>query len=494
MAAIKRFAAARVLSGLAGLAWIVLLARWMPVADFAAYSVLTSVVSVASIAGNLGFDRVIYRYVPSAHLRGDSAYVLRLVWFALLPRLVVASVCAVGAMWWVIQPSGTLSLYHACLAGGMLSISLAISDVTATTADSLMRFETQARLVLSMLVIKLAMLFFIHWEVDVLDVLDVLMIVLAVDLMQSVLSGLLAIRPALREGPAPLSLDDVEPLPVLMKTVPLAGMNYLSYLLSIPWQGSTARIVVGKLAATPEVALFGLLQTVADRLRLYLPIELLRSAFEPLLVRRYALDRNAASLVRDLELLRRLNFVILIAVAASSAVGGSEIVSMITAGKYQNAGPLAALIALALAVRSVNGVLWIGANVLGRMRALTVSYALITLVLLPLLWLSAKWFGAYGVAFVSLTPSVLVWAVLRWRDDPVVAGLWDLRRDAACLSVASMALAVGWMIKSTMPGNLGAMIAVCLFLLIYGLGSALLHVVTRDEIVRLSQFLRAHKG
>jgi hypothetical protein len=397
-------------------------------------------------------------------------------------------------MWWAIQPGGTLSLYHACLAGGLLSMSLAISDVSATTADSLMRFETQARLVLTMLTVRISMLVFIHWAFDAIDVLDVLMIVLAVDLMQSILSGLLAIRPALCERPAARSLDDVELLPELMKTVPLASMNYLSYLLSLPWQGSTARIVVGKLAATPEVALFGLLQTVADRLRLYLPIELLRSAFEPLLVRRYALDRDATSLVRDLELLRRLNFVILVAASASFAVGGSEIVSMITAGKYQNAGPLAALIALALAVRSVNGVLWISANVMGRMSALTVSYALVTLVLLPLLWLSAKWFGAYGVAFVSLTPSVLVWAVLRWRDDPVVAGLWDLRRDAACLSVASMALAVGWMIKSAMPGNLGAMIAVCLFLLIYGLGSAFLHVVTRDEIVRMGQFLRTHKG
>ncbi len=453
MVKLGRFAALRVLSGALGLAWVVAVARWMPVMEFAAYAVLLAAVTLASVVGTLGVDRVLYRHVPQAHLAQSPRQVLRLAGFAVIMRLLVASPVAMGIAY-VTQPADSVvSTISALAFGAALAASLVVSDVLAITANALMRFEAQARIASVALCIRLVAAGIAYEADGTLSVLVALCIVLGGDLLQSAGSYLLAVRPALRAmgDSATVSRPPYE-LPPLRGLLQDSGTNYASYLFGLPWQGSAAVVLVGATAGASEVALFSLLQNLVDRMRQYLPLQLLQNAFEPILVSRYTADGDRQAVATQVELLRRANFCLLAGAAAVVWPVGSELIAWATHGKYAGAGPLAALLLAALALRGVSAVLFISANVMNEMDRLMRIYGVMSLLcLLPLYWVAQR-FGAEGVVLWSVAPSWLLWAGLRAGHAHCALGVWHGRKDIACLTAAGLGTAIGLMLKSVIAG------------------------------------------
>lgn len=453
MVRLGRFAATRVLSGALGLAWVVGVARWMPVAEFAGYAVLLAAVTLASVVGTLGIDRVLYRHIPQAHLAQSRRHVLRLAGFAVLVRLLVVSPVAMGIAYST-QPAGGMVGTAAALAfSAALAASLVVSDVLAITANALMRFEVQARIVSTVLVIRLVAAGAAYLAWGTLGVGVALLIVLGGDVLQSAGSYLLAVRPALRAlGDDHAAAPQAYAPPPLLGLLQASGTNYASYLFGLPWQGSAAVVLLGSTAGVSEVALFSLLQNLVDRMRQYLPLQLLQNAFEPIMVRRYAADGDSQAVAAQVELLRRANFCVLAGAAAVTLPIGSELIAWATHGKYVGAGPLAALMLAALALRGVSAVLFISANVMNEMDRLMRVYGVMSLLcLLPLYWFAQR-FGSVGVVVWSVVPSWLLWAGLRAGHAHCAVGVWHVRKDLACIASGALAAAIALLLQSTLVG------------------------------------------
>lgn len=453
MAKLGRFAALRVLSGALGLAWVVVVARWMPVTEFAAYAVLLAAVTLASVVGTLGVDRVLYLHIPQAHLAQSPRQVLRLAGFAVIVRLLVASPVAMGIAY-ATQPADSVVTTTVALAfGAALAAFLVVSDVLAITANALMRFEVQARIASVALVTRLVAAAVVFQVEGTLSVLVALCIVLGGDMLQSAGSYLLAVRPALRaEGDSAAVPPVPYELPPLRGLLQASGTNYASYLFGLPWQGSAAVVLVGATAGASEVALFSLLQNLVERMRQYLPLQLMQNAFEPILVRRYAVDGDRQAVATQVELLRRANFCLLAGAAAIALTVGSDLIAWATHGKYTGAGPLAALLLAALALRGVSSVLFISANVMNEMDRLMRVYGIMSLLsLLPLYWVAQR-YGAAGVVLWSVVPSWLLWVGLRASHAHCAVGVWHGRKDLACIAAAVLGAAIGLTSSSIMVG------------------------------------------
>ncbi|MBK1687683.1 hypothetical protein CKO37_09190 [Rubrivivax gelatinosus] len=440
MASLGRFAATRLLAGVIGLLQVLLLARWMPVAEFASYSVLMAAMAVATVVGSLGVDRVLYRQLPLAHLAGASAEVLRLGRWALAARLAVATPVAAAIVAVTGAPGGALGPLESMAFVALLTATQVQADLSSATANALLRFEAQARITTTMLAVRLLAAWAVHLGPGGLSAEAVLVISIAGNLVQTGLVRWLAVRPALAAA-LPAAGGPRYEAPPIRALAAASGTNYLSYLFGLPWQGPTATLIVGATAGAAETALFALLMNLMERTRQYLPLQLLQNAVEPALIRRYAVDGDHAAVARQVELLRRANFGLLALVAVLCLAFGDQAIGALTAGKYAGGGTLAALMFAALAVRGVSGGLFISANVLGEMPALTRIYGVVTLAALPLLaWAALRW-GGSGVIVVSVLPSVLLWAGLRLRGWRCALGVWRVDKDL--LFVLSGGLAFG---------------------------------------------------
>lgn len=453
MARLGRFAATRVVTGLLGLLWIFALARWMPVAAYAGYAVLMAAVAVAGLVGAFGTDRVLYRELPLACHARARAQVLRLLGFALAPRLVVAPAGTVVLIAWAAARQTQFNDPWVWWFGVGLALSAAFSSVLGVGANAMLRFEVQARIAAAMLAVRLAAaaaLYFAHGDILLLQALA---IVLVANLLEAALSWLLAIRRALPPLRVPPAVEHKgQPLAVLARA---ALANYLSYLFALPWQGAAAIMLVGRFGAPHEVALFSLFQNLIERMRLYLPLQLLQNAFEPLLMHRYARDRDRAHVLRVLDVLRRINLFILGLAAVIAAACGDPLLAWATGGRYSEGWLLLVVLVVALGMRGIGSVLYIAANVFNQMGALARAQGLVSIVGVVPLVLAAWWFADYGVAVTQAFAGIALWVVMYAWGKTSARGLWRPRADIwAALGLAAGAAAGHWTRQHALQGPL----------------------------------------
>lgn len=496
MASLGRFAATRVLTGALGLLSVVLLARWMPTSAYANYAVVVAAVSVGGIVGSLGIDRVLYRQIPLAHVAGQQREWLRLLWVALLARCAVTPTAAILVLA-VAYPEGSpLSLPRALAFAAAMSISFVMVDIMTLGANSLVRFEHQARIGVGVLTLKIAAAYVLHWHMGAINIWAALCIHLAGDAIQAIATALYGIRPVLRRyAPAPPQCPTSYSRLSLRALAKSSSTNYASYLLSLPWQGATSTLIVGAILPPPAVALFALLQSVVDRLRPYLPLALLQTAVEPLLVREYSRHRSASLVTLQAELLHRVNLAILTAAAVAVTVVGNDLVAFATGGRYGDGGELLAVMLFTLAVRGVSGALFIAANVLDEMKALTLSLASITMVVAPVLLGVAHLFGALGVVLVGALPPLLLWATLRYRGQACACGTWRFRKDFSCIVSALVGCALGFLARGALPSGLASsVLAASAAVVTYALMLVATNVFDASARAALAETLRPRKA
>lgn len=467
MASLGRFTATRVMAGALGLLSVVLLARWMAVAEFATYSVLLAAVTVSSIVGSLGLDRVLYREVPLAHMARAHGQIWKLVTLAFGARILVAPATAAALTIATLPVKASISPAVAGLFGAGLALTLVATDIFGVAANALLRFEMQARLSITAMTVKLSLALAVYKLTASLTVFDVVIIALAVEVAQSMALSLMAVRPALRSTCAQVA-EHAYDAPSVAAVSRTALTNYGAYLLSLPWQGAAATLIVGAIApSAAALALFALLQNLLDRMRQYLPLQLLQTAFEPLLVRRYAERGDRAEVANQLELLRRANFCVLVGAAAASLACGDELIALVTGGKYIGGGVLAAIMCFSLALRGISGVQFISANVMGEMSLLTRIYAVVTLAMLPALWGAAQYFAGVGVVLTSILPSVLLWMTMLRRKARSAIGLWHFGKDVTSVTAGIAAAGVGWSVLHWTGGRAGMVASLATTLILY---------------------------
>lgn len=488
MASLKGFAVIRVATGLSGIAIPLILVRWMSVEEFAQYLIAVSAISIAGIVSGFGMDRVLYRFLPEAYLRNDAVFARKLIGAAFAPRVVLAPVVVIAILTALVPLRAQEAIWLPISLGCALAIIVGLSEVVGHAASSLMKFQLQAAIVFAGIVVRLAVLCAISLLVGVLKLVWVLLILVGIEFLQLLVVGFAVVLPVLRRMRIAGGGGERASWPSWRALGKMALSNYGSYILGLPWQGSVLRVIVGVHSEAAVIATFGFLQTLADRLKQYLPMQILQTAVEPVMVRRFAEGEDLKVIIGQLDLLRRVSSYPIIGLAVVFAIAGDPIVSIVTGGKYTDAGMLAALILLGLAASTISSVLWISSSIAHEMPLLLGRFALISVFLFPVMWIAAKYCGGLGVAVVAMLVSPMLWCALRWSSSKATAGTWDWSKDLRVVVLAIALVVIGRSLVHDMAVVACIAVAGGAFLA-YAAGLVILRALRRKDLEVLKELL-----
>lgn len=366
----EHFLTGRAIQGTLSFAVMILLARYMPVVEYACYVAATAAATLLGSLSKFGLDRVITRYLPEGRTQAAvadlRAFLRRMRGLRLLAVAGLALV--LGGLWPWLAPWMKLAPDVGVLAAvAGFALSHAFTAFQRINLQSLMlqRGLRQATTVLWSL--RLAGVIVLAVATGRIDVEQALWIATASEcvgllwmarvertLMRQLASQQAAGAPAASGWPANW--------PAIRR---FALLNYASQLAGLPSQGPMLR-VIGAVFLPPHVlAAYGFFQALAENLRAYLPVQLMRTLFEPVVLGRYAQDRDFGKLNAMVSTILKLNLLILLPFGAWFLVGGEGVVRLLTGGKYMEYSWILAASVLPIAVASHWALLVIVANAMG---------------------------------------------------------------------------------------------------------------------------------
>lgn len=325
------------LSSLAGLAVLVLLVRHLPVAEFAAYSVLQAFVEVFTALTGFGLTHAALRYIPELYARHENRVFRGFVGAALGLRLVLLTLATLLAYLLADRLAGLFGLdgWVAVFQAYLLVVWLRVNSnfLFQMLESTLHQGLGQTAFVLATLVKLVAIGWLVHE--GAINIQRVIWVEAAAEFVAlGVLSyGVLRVAREACVGQGMLGLGGWW-IVNARRVMHYGFAGYLQHLAILPYGSSPNRLVAGRFLEVASIAAFGFAQSFADMLRRYLPAQLLGGLIRPVLVARFSTDRNFAAVVEMLTLVFRINTVTLGAVAAVLLALGPAAVAAVSKGKY----------------------------------------------------------------------------------------------------------------------------------------------------------------
>lgn len=393
-----QYLSSRAVQGILSFGVMLMLARYMPVLEYAAYVAATGAATLLAVLSKFGLDRVITRYLPEGRLHASIADLRRFLRNLRLLRLlnvivlgVVLAACWPLASSWL-KLSGDFSMLAAV---SSFTLTHAFTSFQTINLQSLMLQKGLRNAVTASWLLRFASLLVLLGVTGAVDVRDALWVAAGTEFVGLLwmarveahhMQHLEALSSIEREhAPWPSSWPEIRRF---------AWHNYRALLTNLPTQGPTLR-VLGAIFIPPHMlAAYGFYQTLADNLRVYLPIQLLRNLFEPVIMGKYGESQDFAKLNAQISTMLKLNLLILLPFASWFLVAGDGVIQILTAGKYVKEAWILPASALTIVATSHWVLLIIVAN------AVDASYRL-------------AWGGMVGslVALVVLSLSLPVWGV-----------------------------------------------------------------------------------
>lgn len=360
----------RAIQGVMSFGVMVLLVRYMSVDDYARYVAAMGAATLLAALSKFGLDRVITRYLPEGRLQAsinDLKSFLRNL--RLLRLLTVGLMAASLTLFWpLVAKYLKLPPGYAMLAAvAAFTLSHAFTSFQRINLQSLMLQKGLRKATSVLWIFRLAGLLAILGLVGHIDVQSALWIATLSECM-----GLLWMARVeagqMRElsrheapeqisrGRWPESWADIRRF---------AGHNYRSQLAGLPSKGPMLR-VLGAIFLPPYLlAAYGFYQTLADTLRVYLPVEMFKTLFEPVVLGRYSQDRDFDRLNAAVSTVLKLNLLILLPFMTWFLVAGDGVVQLLAGGKYLSENWMLPASVAAIAASSHWVVLVIVANAVG---------------------------------------------------------------------------------------------------------------------------------
>lgn len=337
------------ISSVAGLLGIVLVIRLLPVDQFASYSVLVALVETMTALSGLGLAHALLRYVPELYSQHYQLALRRYVGGSIVLRSGVLLLATLVAFFMSHQLAPMIGLGDEIgpfqlflLLVFLRSTSQFLSQILESTLHQAM---AQTAFSLSAVARLLGMLYLqgtpnvrlgqVIWVEVASDALG-----LAV-----MLFGVLRMLWQGAEGSAVPRDDDTWLQSHLRQIGRFALAGYAQHLAILPYGGNTNRLVGGRMLPDTQMASYGFAQSLYEYVKRYLPAQLLVGLIRPVVVARYAEQRNFAEAARISSKVLQINFLCIGAALAALTVGGVEVISWMSAGKY-GAGVTIVLFAL----------------------------------------------------------------------------------------------------------------------------------------------------
>ena len=343
-------------SAVVGIILLLALVRVLDREEYGLYIVLLAALEIIPLASSLGVFPTLNRYVPELRATGRGWALARLIAATSVWRLVTLSIaCGVYAMLAAqLAPAlgfSAASTIFALYAWVILYEGLArFFDVVFESL--LMQGATQVSILLRN-GFRLAGLAFLVWSGPF-----ALRDWIWVEIIGSSSACIFAMWVVCRHVSSMARDQPGEKLALSLARVRVYSTPaYFAQLVGVIQGPDVVKLLVAKLAGAVQTGAFGFAAAIGGMLQRYLPVFLLIGMVRPLFVSQHARDANAERLVHLANLVFKLNVFVLAPATMLFAAAGEQVASLLSGGKFPEAGPYLVAFAVLLVIQTLHTVL-----------------------------------------------------------------------------------------------------------------------------------------
>lgn len=343
-------------AGIAGFAIVLLLVRFMDIANYAAYTALSGMVAVCGIVAGLGMERVVSRYIPEGRLHRTVGELRRFIWFVSALRLVACF--AVAGVLWLFWPM--VSRVLAVAQYGAFAPCIAFFIVAETmfqhfsaVLQALVMQKTLTRLLVIQWGGRLVFLAGILLMTQSLQWQQVFWLFTAPELL-GVIAFVLVLHVHMRtlDRETPHRGDATGDWPDWRRVSAVGFHNFGFTILAAPPQGYFMKMLTAAFLPAEVVAAYGFFVSVAEKVRQYIPMYFFYGLLEPVMIASYLKDRDFGALSKRCQLLYKTNLLLMALAIACAAAGGETCLAVMTGGKFVGLSWILPLVLLQLTIGS----------------------------------------------------------------------------------------------------------------------------------------------
>lgn len=369
-------------SGLAGFLVIILLVRYMDIANYASFTALSGLTAFCGILVSLGMERAISRFVPEGRIHHSPRqlnHFITVITLVRLSALIIVSLLILAA-WPTI--AGIFDITGLTAFPAALFIFIIAESLFQHFSVILQALVLQKSLTRIMVIQWGGRLVILAVLISIKDTitLENALWVMAIPEVSGVLVFMMYVRHYLTVLPDH-SAGDAQPWPRWKEVVTLSAHNYGYMLLAAPPQGYFMKMVTAAFLPSALVAAYGFFSSLAERVRQYIPLYLFYNLIEPVMIAKYLEDKDFDKLAYRCQLLYKTNLLVLIPVMAVLVVAGPELIGLLTGGKYPEYNWVLLVVLAQLSIGSHVVLLQLMLNSIGRAELL-VKASLVSLVVL----------------------------------------------------------------------------------------------------------------
>jgi len=373
-----RFVAA-ILSFLAN----ILIVRELAEDAYASYATLTGLQLIFLLLLSFGIERAMARFAGEAAMRWSRSSLLQLVGGGVLLRtaalllLMLATIPLADAMaTWFNVPSWT----EVAPAFWVYTIFFGVFEALQAVAQSFMcQKAIRVGLTVQWGLRVLAVCFYVAFELPL--GLAAVMWIFASTSIFPVLILLPPIIAVIRGRPE--HGDVVDPNVSYREVLALGSHNYLEKLASLPSSGAFFRLLAAGALPTVATASFGFYQTLWGVFHRHMPSSISMGMLEATVAGRYAQKRDLREVGTVLSVMFKINLLVLIPLVAWLAVSGTQVVSLLTGGKYVNQAWALSVITIGLIPAGLWQLVIVHSNAMSRSSVLYRASVLASLTVVP---------------------------------------------------------------------------------------------------------------
>jgi pyruvyl transferase EpsO len=367
----------RILSGISGVLFSILLVRHMLVIDYSRFATIIGAAGTIGVLSSLGIEKAVTRFVPEGRIQHKGKALARFIWRLLTLRIAVLltmTVVLVGC-WSYFSSDRTYPVEL------FIPIFLVIASANAfqflsLLLQSLVQQKMLARIMVVQWAGRLALLLLIISVFSNVGLESALYILAAPDMVGSVLLSMILWQ-HLKNLSIPLTADPgaTGTWPVWHNVNKIMRHNYGYSWLITPPQGNSMIVIASSFLTSLQIAAYGFFVNLIERIRTYLPLNFMLNLAEPLLVACYVGDQNFQNLCRRANLLYKPNFAFLLLFLAWTCSVSDVLTSFLTGGKYSEYSLILPLVIAQVTLGSHNTILQVIVNSVGRSEILSKSGA-----------------------------------------------------------------------------------------------------------------------
>jgi O-antigen/teichoic acid export membrane protein len=398
---LQHFFVGKAASAITGLLLMVLLARWLPKADYAVYISLQALLVIVSYVTSFGISQTLFRYMPELRTANNNLPMYRMIARAFLSRLLVigSGLLLIWALLPLLSQAFAMTRWQDWIPLYLLVGWLRLSGEFLSRVMETLLWQKQSQYILALnsllrlsLVLSAAVLASVN--IPTLFFIELASEILTLGLL---LAGYVwKWRADTRRGMGDPNWWRTN----RARSRRYALWSYLSTLAALFSGSAPYRLVAAKLLAPEVVALYGFASGLMDSVNHYTPTRLMQGTIRTILVARYSESGRQDDLILRLGLNFRVNAMILVILGALTLSSSRPVLDWLTSGKYDGADLLLAALIGVLLLDVLRAQMDLLAEVTERNQwALAGNLALAAGVFVaPLL---ASWLGAWGLIIAA---------------------------------------------------------------------------------------------